>query len=82
MLEAWDEPHQQSPVGDASEGSLHYEGRTAKVDTSDGDNGKLARLSQLAICAGIDAVQRNSKLCCHIGLVECQAGNFKNLCCL
>ena len=63
MLEAWDEPHQQSSSGDTPAGSLHYEGRAAKVDTSDGDNGKLARLSELAICAGMDAVQRNSKLC-------------------
>ncbi|XP_072044356.1 uncharacterized protein [Amphiura filiformis] len=55
VLEAWDEPHSASPTGDQPEGSLHYEGRAAKVTTDDNDAGKLSRLSQLAICAGVDA---------------------------
>ena len=35
VIEAWDEPHLASLSGDQPEGSLHYEGSTAEVTTSD-----------------------------------------------
>lgn len=61
VLEAWDEPHSGDTDGDQPEFSLHYEGRAVKVTASDGDAGKLTRISALAICTGIDAAMHNGR---------------------
>ncbi|XP_038060132.1 uncharacterized protein LOC119731158 [Patiria miniata] len=59
VLEAWDEPHDGSAHtdGDQPAGSLHYEGRAAKLALSDGDVSKLNRLAGMATCAAADYVE-------------------------
>ncbi|CAH1242188.1 IHH [Branchiostoma lanceolatum] len=59
VLEAWDEAHAASPSGDQPAGSLHYEGRAARLQLSDGQDDKLLLLSTFCICAGLDYVHSN-----------------------
>ncbi|XP_022111291.1 uncharacterized protein LOC110990548 [Acanthaster planci] len=61
VLEAWDEAHEGSTYtdGDQPAGSLHYEGRAAKLSLSDGDTSKFSRLAGLATCAAADYVEHN-----------------------
>eukprot|EP00058_Branchiostoma_floridae_P013821 XP_002599309.1 hypothetical protein BRAFLDRAFT_117369 [Branchiostoma floridae] len=57
VLEAWDEPHAGATTGDHPAGSLHYEGRAAKLTLSDGDAAKLPRLAAFCICDGAGYVE-------------------------
>ncbi|XP_078663391.1 uncharacterized protein LOC144906712 [Branchiostoma floridae x Branchiostoma belcheri] len=73
VLESWDEPHSGSPAGDQPAGSLHYEGRAARLQVSDGQAEKLPLLSTFCICAGLDYVRHNGN---HLYVaVKKQAGD-------
>ncbi|KAK2192294.1 hypothetical protein NP493_35g06091 [Ridgeia piscesae] len=56
VIDAWDEPYDGSPTGDHGSKSLFREGRAAVLKLKN-TPGKLAKLTQLAICAQMDYVK-------------------------
>ncbi|XP_078663209.1 uncharacterized protein LOC144906623 [Branchiostoma floridae x Branchiostoma belcheri] len=55
ITEAWDEPHSAAEDGDQAEGSLHFEGRAAKLELTGSSD--LTSLAKYCICADIDYIE-------------------------